>query len=343
MSQVDSVVSTSTPDESLVSDNSSTGVKDAATVQEDVVKEKEKKKDSDYHNREGGLREEETSNDEIEDADELDQSPEREFEKPSNNLQRKIRSLIEYYFSDKKLKKHTSLLDRIRLYEEGYVRVKLFTTYSKVKALTMDCRVVAYSLRDSNILEVNEDSTLVRRRDPVPNHIQTARSCRIVAFNLPPKKHTVSAVAKLFEPFGEINLIHLLWPGKTIPDTFGRAVTEHMKKLNEVCVLVEFNKHEAAREAVTKLKNKDVGQKSIRVVRVSELFYREKKNYQHSGKQVDIDDKQAGEERSGANEPNIKNPNTKGSHVQEHAHTEEGGESPNSRSKAIDEENNEDA
>ena len=49
-------------------------------------------------------------------------------------------------------------------------------------------------------------------------------------FNLPPKKHTVSAVAKLFEPFGEINLIHLLWPGKTIPDTFGRAVTEHMKK-----------------------------------------------------------------------------------------------------------------
>ena len=112
MSQVDSVVSTSTPDVSLVSDNSSTGVKDAATVQEDVVKEKEKKKDSDYHNREG-LREEETSNDEIEDADELDQSPKREFEKPSNNLQRKIRSLIEYYFSDKNLKKHTSLLDRI--------------------------------------------------------------------------------------------------------------------------------------------------------------------------------------------------------------------------------------
>ena len=90
---------------------------------------------------------------------------------------------------------------------------------------------------------------------------------------------------------------------------------------------------------MAKLKNKDVGQKSIRVVRVSELFYREKKNYQHSGKQVDIDDKQAGEERSGVNEPNL---NTKGSHVQEHAPTEEGGESPNSRSKAIDEENNED-
>ena len=42
------------------------------------------------------------------------------------------------------------------------MKVKLFTTYSKVKALTMDYRVVAYSLRDSNILEVNEDSTLVR-------------------------------------------------------------------------------------------------------------------------------------------------------------------------------------
>ena len=331
MSQADLVVNTSTDEESLVSEKPSTGVMDTPTVQENVLKEEDELTNSDYSKGEEGLCSGETPNEEMEDG--LDQkqpmkSPQREYEKPSKNLQKKIRTQIEFYFSDKHLKRHPFLIDRIRRYDGGYVSLKFLTTFHNVKAHTRDYRVVADSLRDSEILELNEESTMVHRRVPVPNDIQTARSCKVLAFNLPFKKPTVSSVAELFEPFGEVILIHLLWPGKPIPPAFGREITDHIKQLKEVCVLIQFGKHGDAKEAVAKLKNKK-RQKGMRVVRVSEWPYRVKKNAQNSGKQVDIDDKQAGEERSGANEPNIKSLNTKGSHVEEHASTEADGESAN--------------
>ena len=314
---------------------------DAATVQEDVVKEEDKKMDSDYHNREGGLRDEETSNDEIEDTDELVQSPKREFEKPSKDLQKKIRSQIEFHLSDENLKKHLYLLDLIRRYDEGYVDLKFLTLFQEMKAYTTDYKVVAYSLRDSDILVLNEESTYVRRRVQVPNDIQTARSCRVVAFHLP-FELTVSSVAELFEPFGNIILIHLVRPGKTIPPFLGRELSAHIKQLNEVCVLIEFDKHQAAKEAVGKLKDQDVCQKGMRVTKVLEWRrdYRETANDQNSGKQVDIDNKMAGEDLPGLNEPNMKTLNAEGSLVEEHASTEAGGESPNSLSSTIEGETN---
>ena len=346
MSQIDIVVDTSTDEESPVMDNSSTGVMDAPTVQEDVLKGEDELENSDY--AEGPLCNGGTSNEKTDDAEGSDQigptiRPEREFEKPSKSLQKKIRKLIEFYFSDKYLQKHSFLVDRILHYDGGYVSLKFLTKFHQVKAHTKDYRVVAYSLRDSEILEVNEESTLVRRHVSLPNHLHTARSCRVVAFNLPFEKNTVPSVAELFQPFGEITLIQLLRPEKTIPPGLGNAITDHIKQLNEVCVLVEFDKHEAAKVAVTKLKSMDICQKGMHVARVSDWFYREKSNDQKSVPEVDIDDKQAGEERSGTNEPNIKNLHTNGFHKEEHASTETDGESPNSLSKTVDEEINEDA
>ena len=250
--------------------------------------------------------------------------PEREFEEPGQKLQKKIRSQIEFYFSDKNLKRHHFLVDKIRHSDGGYVSLKLLTTFHEVKTCTMDYRVVAYSLRASKCLEVNETATLVRRRVPVPNRIQTvwpcnvlafnlpfqkstassvagllevneaatlvrrlsvpnriqtAQPCKVLAFNLPFQKSTASSVAELFEPFGKVNFIHLLRPGNTIPPVFGKAITDYIKQLNEVCALIEFDKHEAAMKAVAKLKNKDVCKKGMRVVQVSALgwFYRQKK------------------------------------------------------------------
>lgn len=71
-------------------------------------------------------------------------------------------------FSDSFVYRDAFMMKHIKRGAGGFVSLRLITSIRKVKSLTQDYRVVAHALRNSKELEVNEDSTKVRRAKPLP-------------------------------------------------------------------------------------------------------------------------------------------------------------------------------
>lgn len=179
------------------------------------------------------------------------------FVPPDKELVSKINGQIEQYFSDENILKDPFLLKHVRRNKEGYVSLKLIASFRKVKSLTKDWRVVAHSLKQSPKLEVNEEETKVRRKEPLPEHDETTVSRTVVAYNLPFDKPTVENVGEIFSKYGEISLIRILRPGASIPPEIKRLSNKHPEIGSEVCALVEFETHESALKAAKLSENDD--------------------------------------------------------------------------------------
>lgn len=191
---------------------------------------------------------------------------EAEFVPPDEELKNKIIQQVEFYFGDANILKDAFLLKHVRRNKMGYVSLKLITSFRKLKSLTKDYRVVAYSLRQSDQLEVNEEGTKVRRQKPLPDYDETTPSRTVVAVNLPFENPTIENVAELFKPCGDIALIRVLRPGKTIPPDVKKHVSKHPELDSVVCAVVEFEQHDAAIKAIAQLNNSDDWRHGLRVV-----------------------------------------------------------------------------
>lgn len=134
-----------------------------------------------------------------------------------DELADKICAQVEYYFSDENIIKDAFLLKHVKRNKEGYVSLKLISSFKKVKHLSRDWRVVGAALTRSKNLEVNPQGTKLRRVNPLPPFDQTAPSRTILAVGLPIEKLTVESVAEIFKPCGEIALIRVLKSGRPVP------------------------------------------------------------------------------------------------------------------------------
>lgn len=140
-----------------------------------------------------------------------------DFVPPSDDLADKICDQVEFYFSDENIVKDAFLLKHVKRNKEGYVSLKLISSFKRVKHLSRDWRVVGAALARSKKLEVNPQGTKLRRVNPLPPFDQTAPSRTILAARLPVEKLTVESVAEIFKPCGEIALIRVLRPGHPAP------------------------------------------------------------------------------------------------------------------------------
>lgn len=140
-----------------------------------------------------------------------------DFVIPNDELADKICAQVEYYFSDDNIIKDAFLLKHVKRNKEGYVSLKLISSFKKVKHLSRDWRVVGAALTRSKKLELNSQGTKLRRVNPLPHFDQTAPSRTILAAGLPVEKLTVESVAEIFKPCGEIALIRVLKPGRPVP------------------------------------------------------------------------------------------------------------------------------
>lgn len=110
----------------------------------------------------------------------------------------KIIQLAEFYLSNEQVLKDVFLLKHVKRNTEGYISLKLLSSFKKMKSATKDWRDVALALRDSDKLEVNESGSKVRRRDPLPDYDETCSSRVVLAFNLPFEKPTVADLMEAF-------------------------------------------------------------------------------------------------------------------------------------------------
>ncbi|XP_046426332.1 la-related protein 6 [Neodiprion fabricii] len=202
---------------------------------------------------------------------------EEDFSPPSDDLADKICAQVEFYFSDENIVKDAFLLKHVKRNKEGFVSLKLISSFKRVKHLSRDWRVVGAALARSKKLEVNELGTKLRRLDPLPVYDQTTPSRTILAARLPVDKLSVESVAEIFGSCGEIALIRVLRPGHPAPAEVRQAISKRQElATSEECALVEFTDSASARTAQ---------QMSLGDMRVYELQQSaEKKRKQQPGK-----------------------------------------------------------
>ena len=120
------------------------------------------------------------------------------MEEPSEDLCEQIVQQVEFYFSDANITKDKFLLKHVKRNKEGFVSLKLISSFKRVKHLTKDWRQVAVAIeKKSKRLEVNDLKTKVRRLDALPEYDETTPSRTVVALNLPiGKTSTWSLITK---------------------------------------------------------------------------------------------------------------------------------------------------
>jgi la-related protein 6 len=179
-----------------------------------------------------------------------DKPQEPPFVPPDDELANRIVSQVEFYFSDVNITKDAFLLKHVKRNKEGFVSLKLISSFKRVKHLAKDWRVVASALARSTKLQINEAGTKLRRLAPLPQYDETTPSRTVVAMHLPHDKPTIESVAGLFSCYGEIALVRILRPGNPVPADVRNFVAKRPELDGVVCALVEFVRTESAERAV---------------------------------------------------------------------------------------------
>lgn len=178
------------------------------------------------------------------------------YVEPDKDLCEKITQQVEFYFSDANITKDKFLLKHVKRNKEGFVSLKLISSFKRVKHLTKDWRQVATAIKMcSKRLEVNDAETKVRRLEELPPYDETTPSRTVVVLNLPMDRPTIEGVAEIFKTCGDIVLVRILRPGNPIPADIKQYVAKHPEMTTKVCALVEFERTEFAQRAVKELNN----------------------------------------------------------------------------------------
>lgn len=183
------------------------------------------------------------------DDDELPED--RPFEVPDDEFSERIVEQVEFYFSNESILKDAFLLKHVRRNKEGFVSLKLVSSFKRVRQLTKDWRVVGHAIqRKSKDVELNDVGTKVRRLEPLPNYDETMPSRTVVATDLGLEKITIEKVYEMFSSFGEIALVRILRVGGPIPADVRQFINKYPELLQKECALVEFVESRSARNAL---------------------------------------------------------------------------------------------
>lgn len=182
--------------------------------------------------------------------DELASAEEDAFEIPDDDMCEKIIEQVEFYFSNDNILKDAFLLKHVRRNKEGFVSLKLVSSFKRVRQLTKDWRVVGYAIKRKSVkIELNDLGTKIRRLESLPVYDETTPSRTVVATGLPYDKYTVEKVSELFSKCGEISLIRVLRPGGPIPADVRQFINKHPELQQNECALIEFTESASARRA----------------------------------------------------------------------------------------------
>ncbi|EPZ32118.1 hypothetical protein ROZALSC1DRAFT_30968 [Rozella allomycis CSF55] len=111
-----------------------------------------------------------------------------------NDLNKKIREQVEFYFSDANLGR-----DKFLFNIHQRVPLTVLATFKRLQLLTTDLSVIAESLQDSEAVEVNEAKTHVRRSKPMPEELDNIKkTVHITGF---PVEMTLDELLAYFSQF----------------------------------------------------------------------------------------------------------------------------------------------
>lgn len=174
---------------------------------------------------------------------------------PSDSLVEQILERAEFYFKDYNLFKNSFLLNHIRRNKNGYINLKLFASLRKIKALAKTPRVLAYCIKKSKVLELNPESTKVRRIEPIPSIEDTPFGKTVMVFNLPDQRTSTEQLRELFSKFGTVVSAEIYAVSSPANDAYHeRCWYFHRKIASKTYGVVTFERYE---EAVNALNDED--------------------------------------------------------------------------------------
>merc|ERR1719376_695837 len=175
---------------------------------------------------------------------------------PQNGLLQAISRQISYYLSDEYLEKDKYLLRQIRCKKDGFISIKLITSFKNIKKFTCDSQVVRCAIvRMCKSIVVSSDGLRVRRVNRLPDHLKKPRLLKtVLAIRLPTAYSTEKGINSLFKIFGEIEYIRLLKAGKEVPSDLKNYATQVKDIGQTTCALINFKTTESALEAVRTIK-----------------------------------------------------------------------------------------
>ncbi|KAJ8374683.1 hypothetical protein SKAU_G00052630 [Synaphobranchus kaupii] len=240
---------------------------------------------------------------------------------PVPDLQQKITAQLESYLSNENLAEDAFLLKHVQRNKMGYVSLKLLTSFKKIRELTRDWRTTQTAARSSQLLEVNEEGTKVRRKEPVPNWLLCIPTTKLLlAWNLL-GEHSVEdrsdrgveqqglmeTAMRLFGCYGTISSLRILRPGKELPAELRRYSNKHFELGQKLCAVVEYEYLEGARKAYEALLEEE-RLSAGRGVRVALLGNRgtRKLSCGQDPTEEESEDPEDGNERMSAKKPNRK-------------------------------------
>lgn len=135
--------------------------------------------------------------------------PEPEVLGPPNGLEKKIIKQMEYYFGDVNLPRDRYLQEQIKLDNDGWVALAVFTRFNRLKVLTTNHNIIAKAIRkaSSGLINISKDGVFVRRNPDmaVPENTEewrddfNARTAYVKGF---PLKVSLDKLIAFFDKLG---------------------------------------------------------------------------------------------------------------------------------------------
>ncbi|XP_070701076.1 la-related protein 6-like [Pempheris klunzingeri] len=180
----------------------------------------------------------------------------------------KIRDQLEDLFSDSHLAEDGFLLKHVQKNKEGYVSLKLLTCLKKIKVLTTNWYMTLAGAVYSEVLEVNDECTKVRRIEPLPEWLLCSPTSKLLlAWNISVEKTGKDGAARgleqpslserilqKFSAHGTITSVSILHPGKELPKELQCYAKRHKQLGQYLCAVVKFDNLDAVRKAYGVLK-----------------------------------------------------------------------------------------
>ncbi|XP_060899727.1 la-related protein 6b [Labrus mixtus] len=240
----------------------------------------------------------------------------------------KIKAQLEDLFSDSHLAQDGFLLKHVQRSKQGYVSLKLLTCLKKIKVLTTDWYMTLAGAEYSELLEVNDVCTKVRRKKPLPTWLLCSPTSKLLlAWNISEEKTGGDGVArgpehpslserifKKFSTHGTVNSVWILHPDEELPKELQTYAKRHKELGLHLCAVVKFAQLEAVRNAYSLLKDESDGE-GMHVVPLGFLMHhptKEENNHDHPGEEnpLEISQESVQEEPSSPVEVSTESLNT---------------------------------
>ncbi|RNA28703.1 la-related 7-like [Brachionus plicatilis] len=124
-------------------------------------------------------------------------------------LRKKILDQLEFYFSDSNLTKDRFLKQEIKNSTDGFIYLTTFLQFNKIRNLGANLKEIRKSIKKSDLLELNEDESMVRRKTQFVELTQKEIDKKTIYVENVPAKLTNEDFKTYFEQFGKISYISL--------------------------------------------------------------------------------------------------------------------------------------